>query len=430
MSMRYLGFVLLFLLPGVLHAQRAVFCPAPSLDGGYFVPEREQYSQGFKIIYACNEGRKPAVEGWWAEVSCEGGNWSPVPQCIEETSCLQLPKILHAKDTKGSDWYKQGRSVTITCDEGYEVLNGENTAVCSNGAWTSVPICEISPDACRAPPPIPHAVVVGLKYKEVFAENSEVRYECEDGYTVEGSESSKTITCSSGTWTEGPSCIDRTARDTGRGGSAGVGTSGGQSSSTGSRTQPVGGGGRETRPSTGRDEATAGGRGTGGGQSGSAAGGTAGGHSTSTSSITPASGGDSSGGHSRPAIIPVNQCGQYPVVTNGVLVETEPMYLKYQCSNFYKRVGPENVVCYSDGSWSERPHCEEDFCSVDAGQYTHFGEGRTGKLFIQKGQTGTHIPCAWSYYTSLFKCINGKITYTQCCTDYYHKAGRCSTFSH
>lgn len=57
-------------------------CAAPSLSGGYFVPELETYSHDSNINYACDERRKPAAEGWWATSTCKNAEWIPEPQCI------------------------------------------------------------------------------------------------------------------------------------------------------------------------------------------------------------------------------------------------------------------------------------------------------------------------------------------------------------
>lgn len=57
-------------------------CNAPDLDGGYFVPFQQRYPHKTNLSYSCDNGLKPAVEGWWAISTCENGEWSPTPQCI------------------------------------------------------------------------------------------------------------------------------------------------------------------------------------------------------------------------------------------------------------------------------------------------------------------------------------------------------------
>nr|XP_020507211.1 complement factor H-like [Labrus bergylta] len=425
MWVRYLGFVILFGLPGALHAQP---CGAPGLDGGYFVPLQETYSHEIEITYACDSGRKPAVEGWWATSTCQNGVWSPEPQCIGEEDCLP-PEIPNAKfNKKQNSWYNEGNTIRVTCDNGYELKNRDATAVCLNGTWTSVPVCEISNNTCGEPPQIPHAVIIGQKYQASFAADSKVRYKCEDGYSVEGAESKKSIFCISGSWSELPKCSRGTRQNTGHSSSVEVTTS------AGSGTQTVGGG------------------------SGSSAGGTAGGHPTSTESGTqPGGGGRGSGDvvhggptitgttstgsgtqpvdrgssttsvsndrNSKPAFIPVNECGVSPVIPNGVVVQTERMHLKYECNSYYTRVGPDTVVCTNDGRWSELPSCKEAFCVLDLAQYSGIGIRQTGKEYIKEGET-KNVYCSYYDYV-IFTCTQGRVTYTQCCEAYYHNYGRC-----
>lgn len=63
-------------------------CAAPSLNGGYFVPELEAYSHDDNITYACNKGLKPVAESWWATSTCKKTAWIPKPQCIGTCSVM------------------------------------------------------------------------------------------------------------------------------------------------------------------------------------------------------------------------------------------------------------------------------------------------------------------------------------------------------
>ncbi|KAK5859506.1 hypothetical protein PBY51_021059 [Eleginops maclovinus] len=221
MCVRNLGFILLVWIPQVLNAQSAVQpCPAPRLSGGYFVPEQESYPHETTLTYACDNGHKPAVEGWWATSYCENGNWFPTPQCIDENACvpLTIPNANYVASTNG--WYEKDDKIWVTCDEGYEHKDHDATAKCINGTWSSVPICEKSAEACGEPLKIPHAVIIHQGYQELFEADSQVQYECEDGYTAERADT-KTVICISGNWTEGPTCNRRTTPSTGHGGSAG-----------------------------------------------------------------------------------------------------------------------------------------------------------------------------------------------------------------
>ncbi|XP_071379328.1 complement factor H-like [Centroberyx affinis] len=200
-------------------------CNAPRLDGGFFVPVQVTYSHGTNLTYACDNGRKPTVKGWWATSTCQNGKWSHKPQCIDEKSCLPL-SIPNAKYTENpNDWYKETEKIRITCDNEYEVKNNDATAECKNGTWTSIPICEKSSYACDEPPKIPHAVIIHQGYQDLFAKDAEVSYECEDGYAVEGTADTQTVLyCVAGNWTAGQPCKAKPPDRTNSGVSTGSGS--------------------------------------------------------------------------------------------------------------------------------------------------------------------------------------------------------------
>ncbi|XP_035025670.2 complement factor H-like isoform X2 [Hippoglossus stenolepis] len=381
MCSRYLGFFLLVWFPGALHAQSAALqCAAPSLDRGYFVPVKETYSHDSKLTYACENTHKPAVEGWWAESVCQHGTWSHTPRCIEEKACIP-PTIANAKYTEASEgWYEEGNIIRITCDKGYEHKDNIATAKCINGTWSSLPMCERSMSACSEPPKVPHAVITGLDYQDLFAAGSEVQYECEDGYTIDGVHTKKSTYCLSGHWTEGPVC----------GGGRGPGTDLGGSA--------VGGTGR--RPGSGH-----GGTGT----------------TSAGSGTRPVGGGSSTSSGTNEEEIqnaPIESCGKHPSIPNGEIVDTREMFLKYACNTFYTYVGPKTVVCHSDGTWSDVPSCRATYCSVDTHQYRELYSD--GVKYVKDGE-GRKLACVkldewWTDHFSEVRCTNGRIRLSECCS--------------
>nr|XP_033471024.1 CUB and sushi domain-containing protein 1-like isoform X1 [Epinephelus lanceolatus] len=427
MCVRYLGFLLVW-FPGVLNAQSAAQpCRAPRLNGGYLVPEKEAYFHGMTLSYGCDDGLKPAVEGWWATSTCHNGSWSHEPQCIDENACIPptIPNAKYSANTNG--WYKHEQTIRITCDEGYDYKDLDATAKCINGTWSSVPVCEKSTHACGEPPKIPHAVIIHQTYKELYPVNSEVQYECEDEYTLDGAGTEKSVYCISGNWSAGPTCIAgrETRPGTGQGGSEVGGTggsrpgtghggsaTGGHTTSTGGGTKPVGGG---SRPGTGHGGSATGGHTTstgggtkpvgGGSRPGTGHGGSAGSASSSEEKET------------QLQITTIRTCGNHPVVPNGDVVENNPMFLRYQCAAFYKRTGPQSVVCYSNGKWSETPTCKAAFCSVDTGDYPELIP--VGVKYIKEGEKArlecVHQERWWTTHYSVARCNNGRKTLSRCC---------------
>ncbi|XP_061903069.1 complement factor H-like [Entelurus aequoreus] len=394
MSLRCLVIVLLS-FPQAFHAQvlaqsTAESCPAPRLDGGFFVPEQGTYSHRSGLAYACNHGWKPVVEGWWATTVCLNGSWSHMPQCIGENSCLP-PDVPNAKYTQSAPgWYQEGQLIRVKCDQGYEHTTWEAIATCAKGTWSTLPVCQRSKSSCDEPPKMAHAVIVLHKYQQVFAADSEVHFECEEGYSVQGDNTRKSIFCFAGSWTQAPNCI-RTQ------------IVGHDSDMSGSVTKPA----ADTIPERGSGR-------------GSPAGG-----STVTDAGSATTSGSSSSSSSTPLKVPVDNCGAYPRLSNGDVVRKRDMSLKYACNSFYKRVGPEIVVCYDDGTWSKVPTCKEAFCEVDLDQYANYNIQESGTIIL-KDRESREVPCVWRYYTSRILCTQGSVSVTKCCHYQDHYYQRCS----
>ncbi|XP_019128879.2 complement factor H-related protein 1-like isoform X6 [Larimichthys crocea] len=344
MSVRCLIFVVPLWFPGLLHAESAAQpCHAPRLDNGYFVPEQHMYAHESMLTYACDNKHKPVIENWWAKITCQNGNWSHKPQCIDQKACF-APTILNANYTKNQDgWYEEGYKIRITCDTGYEFKNNDATAVCTNGTWSSVPVCEKSTLACGEPPQIPHAVII-QGYQEVFAVDSEVQYKCKDGYTMGEAKNKKSIICISGNWTEGPTC----------------------------------------RPST-----------------------------------------NSGLNDRKPPFATIDQCGSPPNVLDGLVVEESLRSLTYKCNSYYKLIGPDTVVCYSDGTWSEVPTCADRFCSVNTDKDPKLIPN--GVTYIKYGDT-VELECKDEHMFKNFsvaRCTDGRLTVSRCCNRLQIRTNTC-----
>ncbi|KAI4798522.1 hypothetical protein KUCAC02_022000 [Chaenocephalus aceratus] len=448
---RYLGFVLLVWIPQVLNAPSAVqSCAAPILTGGYFVPEHSVYRNETTLAYACDNGRKLAVEGWWATSICQNEKWSPTPQCIDEKACVPLTIPNGNYDASTDGWYEEKDKIRVRCDEGYEHKDHDATARCENGTWSSVPICERSTASCGDPPKVPHAVIIGKGYQEVFAENSQLQYKCEDGYAAEVADA-ETIFCMSGNWTEGPTCSRehtterKPVSDVRICGARPLVTDGDVLKNNGrylqygcaAQYQLVGpemvgcytDGTWSEAPtckatfcSVNTDELS---------------------HIKSvgvriindgeeenlecSSSVFHFSEARCTRGKVKVSecvgvitttkpVSGVNTCGTRPLVTDGDVVENTGKYLRYQCATHYERVGPKMVVCYTDGTWSEAPTCKATYCSVDTDKLDHVKS--VGVRYIYDGEK-ENLEC--SRHGRVFdnfskaQCTHGKVTFSECC---------------
>ncbi|XP_023190543.1 complement factor H-like [Xiphophorus maculatus] len=147
MGMRCLELVLLLWVPGLLQAQGPQPCSTPSLDAGFLLPVQESYPHGTKISYSCNDGYKAEGRGWWG------------------------------------------------------------TSTCFNGLWFGIPVCIIYPPTCHEPPRISNAAIINQDFQDVFTQDTEVVYQCKDGYTTKEGATKKSVFCRAGVWTDVPTCV-------------------------------------------------------------------------------------------------------------------------------------------------------------------------------------------------------------------------------
>ncbi|XP_017165475.1 complement factor H-like isoform X2 [Poecilia reticulata] len=127
------------------------------------------------------------------------------------SACLP-PAIENGKyEEAQSGGYKNHDEITITCEDGFDMKLRSGRIQCSNGRWSRLPVCERSIYACDKPGKIRHAVIINQEPKEVYGHNSQLEYQCEDGYTTGQENHLNKITCQDGTWTEAQSCT-RSAR--------------------------------------------------------------------------------------------------------------------------------------------------------------------------------------------------------------------------
>ncbi|XP_026230175.1 protein lingerer-like isoform X10 [Anabas testudineus] len=213
--------------------------------------------------------------------------------------------------------------------------------------------------------------------------------------------------------------------DTGYSGSAG-----GHTTSTGRGTQV---GGRD--PDTGSDGSAGGhttstGRGTQGGGGGrdpdTGHGGSAGGLTTSTGGGASSTSSGSKEGEVELRRVAINNCGAPPRVENGDVVQTQSMFLKYQCIDFYSLEGSDRVACYSNGQWSDVPTCRATYCSVDTDADRRFES--VGVQFLRDGEE-VPLECKKKRWTpnrwSMVRCTDTTLTFSDCCLWASIKVGNC-----
>ncbi|KAK4305073.1 hypothetical protein Pmani_023017 [Petrolisthes manimaculis] len=174
----------------------AISCPIP-IDIRRGRVTGNNYTFGGTITYQCNEGHDLVGEA--TRTCLASKEWSGTSPYCREVECPQ-PALLRDGQTQVES-VKYGAIVSYQCDPGFR-LDGLSSRMCQrDGYWTGeVPVCvELF---CEMPTEVLHSVrdVVDLKV------GGTVRYSCLEGYRLEGS---GTLNCiSEGTWDSAPpSCI-------------------------------------------------------------------------------------------------------------------------------------------------------------------------------------------------------------------------------
>ncbi|XP_027642316.1 complement factor H [Falco peregrinus] len=161
------------------------------------------------IRYVCKSGDKSIKLA-----SCVSGKWLPEIQCTAEDSkstCPPPPQVPGAQPITVGRNYKHGSKIAFSCLKSFQLV-GSNEITCIEGKWQSPPHCVESP--CLPPEPIecvdvPRLENPNLKIKKegkiIYLAGARFKYVSRSGYVLNGSSE---ITCSMGSWTTAPTCLE------------------------------------------------------------------------------------------------------------------------------------------------------------------------------------------------------------------------------
>eukprot|EP00063_Salmo_salar_P069637 XP_014044472.1 PREDICTED: zinc finger protein AEBP2-like isoform X1 [Salmo salar] len=205
-------------------------------------------------------------------------------------------------------------------------------------------------------------------------------------------------------------------RSTSSGGDRSRSSGGDRSRSSGGDRSRSSGGDRST--SSGGDRST-----SSGGDRSTSSGGD---RSTSSGGDRSTSSGDEASPNVRPSarpqpsgpFLPVDSCGEKPTVDNGDFIsdsDRNRMALTFKCINYYKLVGPEQVMCHSDKTWSKLPICKAP-CTID--KRTFYLLDLKKDMFVKEGESQTFLCKETDYWKKPFvadvRCLNGDVTTGSC----------------
>ncbi|KAM6262910.1 complement factor H-like isoform 2-T2 [Spheniscus humboldti] len=157
---------------------------APEIPNAYITSTRqERYLPGARVQYEC-ESNFQMMGG--NHVTCRNREWSQAPICRDVT-CEPPPEIAGGKvqGVKKSR-YLPGESARYQCWQGFQ-MTGTSTVACQNGTWTELPKCKGKGGKCGPPPVIENGDLLSFPMQE-YPQGTTLEYQCPSLYVLEGSQ--------------------------------------------------------------------------------------------------------------------------------------------------------------------------------------------------------------------------------------------------
>ncbi|KAK4820203.1 hypothetical protein QYF61_021708 [Mycteria americana] len=161
-------------------------CQNINFDNGYLLRRGKTFPLQEKVPYSCHTGFVTPEGQERGMIQCQENGWTPLPKCINET-CGPPPEIAGGKvqGVKKSR-YLPGESARYQCWQGFE-MTGASTVACQNGTWTELPKCKGKGGKCGPPPVIENGDLLSFPMQE-YPQGTTLEYKCPSLYVLEGSQ--------------------------------------------------------------------------------------------------------------------------------------------------------------------------------------------------------------------------------------------------
>ncbi|XP_040216994.1 complement factor H-like isoform X5 [Rana temporaria] len=177
------------------------FCPPVQVSNNVNLlttSYEEEYSVGQVIRFECKNANQKLNGA--SEVFCTSeGEWNAEPPTCEEVKCSP-PKIIHGTVRNPKPTYKDRETLEFSCEQGYKTSTS-NQLTCTKNDWSPTPICE---DIVCYKETVRNGIV---QYnKETYIDGETVTLTCNEGYQIEHTPE-KPRTCTAHGWSPPLNCI-------------------------------------------------------------------------------------------------------------------------------------------------------------------------------------------------------------------------------
>ncbi|PKU45550.1 hypothetical protein llap_4162 [Limosa lapponica baueri] len=139
------------------------------------------YEPGETIRYQCDAGFLAVGS---PEIICRKGNWTAPPFC-DDVSCGAAPEIPNAYITSPQEErYLPGARVQYECESNFQMMGG-NYVTCTDREWSQAPTCRGKSVKCGPPPVIENGDLLSFARQE-YSHGEILEYKCPNLYILKG----------------------------------------------------------------------------------------------------------------------------------------------------------------------------------------------------------------------------------------------------
>lgn len=180
-------------------------CDFPVIKhGSLYYPYRHYFPArvGQEVHYYCDRYYVPPSGNYWASLRCTREGWSPEIPCLRQCTFNYLE---NGQVPYREEKYLQGKTVKVSCFNGFSLQNNQNTMTCTENGWSPPAKCVRVKTCSKSDINIENGYFSESEF--TYPLNTQTQYKCKPGYVTEDGETSGSLTCLQSGWSAQPVCI-------------------------------------------------------------------------------------------------------------------------------------------------------------------------------------------------------------------------------